>query len=181
MSVMAFVAMLYPLGKYCIKKKEKKIYFKICFFLFLEYMFPVIPLLPTSLESAEQLLLAPTPFLIGIPSSFLKLREKNFRLPNDVWLIDLDANRVIKPEVADELPPLPEPENTILTNQLKAALQIMSNTSSTNSSRQGANQTQQHIFENDVDCVDIAARVAMVNFFNSQNMLANFTEVSELI
>ncbi|KAG0714007.1 MAP kinase-activating death domain protein [Chionoecetes opilio] len=29
---------------------------------------------------------------------------------------------------------------------------------------------------NDVDSVDIATRVAMVRFFNSQNVLANFTE-----
>ena len=140
-------------------------------------MFPVIPLLPTSLESAEQLLLAPTPYLIGIPSSFLKLREKHFRLPNDVWLVDLDANRIIKPEAAEDLPPLPEPENTILTNQLKAALQIMSNTG-VNSRQTGGNQ---QTLENDVDCVDIAARVAMVNFFNSPNILQNFTEHTRTI
>lgn len=56
MSVMAFVTMIYPL----------------------EYMFPVIPLLPTCMSCAEQLLLAPTPFVIGIPASFL-LYKKNFR------------------------------------------------------------------------------------------------------
>lgn len=56
MSVMAFVTMLYPL----------------------EYMFPVIPLLPTCLSCAEQLLLAPTPFVIGVPASFL-VYKKNFR------------------------------------------------------------------------------------------------------
>lgn len=56
MSVMAFVTMLYPL----------------------EYMFPVIPLLPTCMSCAEQLLLAPTPFVIGIPASFL-MYKKNFR------------------------------------------------------------------------------------------------------
>lgn len=32
------------------------------------------------------------------------------------------------------------------------------------------------IYGNDVDSVDIATRVAMVRFFNSQNLLANFTE-----
>lgn len=56
MSVMSFVTMIYPL----------------------EYMFPVIPLLPTCMNCAEQLLLAPTPFVIGIPASFL-LYKKNFR------------------------------------------------------------------------------------------------------
>ena len=39
-----------------------------------QYVFPVIPLLPTSMQGAEQLLLAPTPYLIGLPASFLKKR-----------------------------------------------------------------------------------------------------------
>lgn len=73
MSVMAFVSMIYPL----------------------EYMFPVIPLLPTCMSCAEQvrgdgvlsfvidhfrfqLLLAPTPYVIGLPASFL-MYKKNFR------------------------------------------------------------------------------------------------------
>ena len=56
MSVMAFVNLIYPL----------------------EYMFPVIPLLPTCMGAAEQLLLAPTPYIIGLPATFL-LYKKNFR------------------------------------------------------------------------------------------------------
>ena len=32
------------------------------------------------------------------------------------------------------------------------------------------------MFGNDADCVDVAARVATVKFFNSTNVLANFTE-----
>ena len=56
MSVMAFVALIYPL----------------------EYMFPVIPMLPTCMSCAEQLLLAPTPFIIGVPASFL-LYKRHFR------------------------------------------------------------------------------------------------------
>lgn len=99
------------------------------------------------------------------------MREKNFRLPNDVWLVDLDCNRIVKPEAADEIPPLPEPEHTILSNQLKAALQIMSSNTGASGNRQ----------DNDVDCVDVATRVAMVNFFNSPNMLANFTEHTRTI
>ena len=31
----------------------------------LQYMFPMIPILPTSMPGSEQLLLAPTPYLIG--------------------------------------------------------------------------------------------------------------------
>ena len=38
----------------------------------LQYMFPVIPILPTSMPGSEQLLLAPTPYIIGLPASFLK-------------------------------------------------------------------------------------------------------------
>ena len=38
----------------------------------LQYMFPVIPILPTSMQGSEQLLFAPTPYVIGLPASFLK-------------------------------------------------------------------------------------------------------------
>ncbi|KAH8374014.1 hypothetical protein KR009_010758, partial [Drosophila setifemur] len=97
MSVMAFVTMLYPL----------------------EYMFPVIPLLPTCLSCAEQLLLAPTPFVIGVPASFL-VYKKNFRLPDDIWVVDLDSTKLTPPTGGyEEIPPLPEPEGTILKNHLK--------------------------------------------------------------
>lgn len=94
---MAFVTMIYPL----------------------EYMFPAIPLLPTCMSCAEQLLLAPTPYIIGIPASFL-MYKKNFKMPDDVWLVDLDSNKVTAPPGSvDQLPPLPEPEGTILKNHLK--------------------------------------------------------------
>ncbi|KAG8235676.1 hypothetical protein J437_LFUL015734, partial [Ladona fulva] len=259
MSVMAFVTMIYPL----------------------EYMFPVIPLLPTCMNSAEQLLLAPTPYVIGIPASFL-LYKKNFRLPDDVWLVDLDSNKITMPSNAEEIPPLPEPEGSILKNHLKQALsgmamgpakengqmviesarpvkrdsgdmglqqrqmpphmqtqfvqspqhaqtqqqqmqrlqqqqqmqrqhqqqmmqmqqmqqqqqqqqrrasivEMIGGMGGTGSGAgvQGNQQQQQQggaaifnpfIYGNDVDSVDIATRVAMVRFFNSQNILANFTE-----
>ncbi|XP_044593341.1 MAP kinase-activating death domain protein isoform X2 [Cotesia glomerata] len=239
MSVMAFVTMIYPL----------------------EYMFPAIPLLPTCMSCAEQLLLAPTPFVIGIPASFL-LYKKNFRMPDDIWLVDLDSNKIVPPSGYHEtIPPLPEPEGTILKNHLKQSMQLMDQAGSNNintgphqlsskispqsgvpspsrressashqstlsvisSSRhrpsvdhgnssqhspisspiastasspsrmsfsspvgQKPNQAQQQqqqpqlfnpfIYGNDVDSVDVATRVAMVRFFNSQNLLANFTE-----
>lgn len=66
MSVISFVTMIYPL----------------------EYMFPVIPLLPTCMSCAEQLLLAPTPFVIGIPASFL-MYKKNFTYVNKIYFIFL--------------------------------------------------------------------------------------------
>ncbi|GIZ05297.1 hypothetical protein CEXT_686181 [Caerostris extrusa] len=103
MSVMAFVTMIYPL----------------------EYMFPVIPLLPTCMNGAEQLLLAPTPYIIGIPASFLMFK-RHFKIPEDVWLVDLDSNKVVKPPGVEDLPPLPEPEGTVLLNHLKQALASMS-------------------------------------------------------
>ncbi|XP_011331586.1 MAP kinase-activating death domain protein isoform X12 [Ooceraea biroi] len=243
MSVMAFVTMIYPL----------------------EYMFPAIPLLPTCMSCAEQLLLAPTPFVIGIPASFL-LYKKNFNMPDDIWLVDLDSNKITAPSSLcdDSLPPLPEPEGTILKNHLKQAMQLMDqvgssamasmtgpplplqdtsprlsfqapsrrestashhstlsvastkhrpsidhhahiqhtplNSPSMSSSsspprRSSVSQSiggagsvgprtpgqspapfNPFIYGNDVDSVDIATRVAMVRFFNSQNLLANFTE-----
>ncbi|KAG7242643.1 hypothetical protein INR49_020016 [Caranx melampygus] len=103
MSVMAFVAMIYPL----------------------EYMFPVIPLLPTCMASAEQLLLAPTPYIIGVPASFF-LYKADFKMPDDVWLVDLDSSKVIAPTNAELLPPLPEPEAGELKKHLKQALASMS-------------------------------------------------------
>ena len=49
----------------------------------LEYMFPVIPLLPVSMSGSEQLLLAPTPYIIGIPTrydDFHQVRAKSIHL-----------------------------------------------------------------------------------------------------
>lgn len=156
MSVMAFVAMIYPL----------------------EYMFPVIPLLPTCMASAEQvinapplqklfvvhsrltgiyflpqLLLAPTPYIIGVPASFF-LYKAEFKIPDDVWLVDLDSSKVptskysfflllykdvtvpisiilfslqvIAPTNAEILPPLPEPEAMELKKHLKQVLCVIS-------------------------------------------------------
>ncbi|KAK9297645.1 hypothetical protein QLX08_008705 [Tetragonisca angustula] len=238
MSVMAFVTMIYPL----------------------EYMFPAIPLLPTCMSCAEQLLLAPTPFVIGIPATFL-LYKTNFKMPDDIWLVDLDSNKINAPTgLGDQLPPLPEPEGTVLKNHLKQAMQLMDQTGSgamasmsipqplsqdtsprtslqapsrresltshlstlsvssmkhrpsvdhhaytSPASTPGTSVTSGHrrpsvspspgssspqkphtsqamqpfnpfIYGNDVDSVDVATRVAMVRFFNSQNLLANFTE-----
>ncbi|XP_035376941.1 MAP kinase-activating death domain protein isoform X36 [Electrophorus electricus] len=193
MSVMAFVAMIYPL----------------------EYMFPVIPLLPTCMASAEQLLLAPTPYIIGVPASFF-LYKADFKMPDDVWLVDLDCNKVIAPSNAEILPPLPEPEASELKKHLKQhseclvrltvitqkqifatdskALASMSlNTQpilnlekfqegqdlplippGREKSSPSSTEFNPLIYGNDVDSVDVATRVAMVRFFNSSNMLQSF-------
>ncbi|XP_054443007.1 MAP kinase-activating death domain protein isoform X40 [Pteronotus mesoamericanus] len=173
MSVMAFVAMIYPL----------------------EYMFPVIPLLPTCMASAEQLLLAPTPYIIGVPASFF-LYKLDFKMPDDVWLVDLDSSRVVAPTNAEVLPVLPEPESLELKKHLKQALASMSlNTQPIlnlekfhegqdiplllgrpSSDLQSTPSTEFNplIYGNDVDSVDVATRVAMVRFFNSPNVLQGF-------
>lgn len=136
--------------------------------------------------SLIQLLLAPTPFIIGIPSRFLTLK-RNFKLPNDVWLVDLDSNRVIKPPTVEDLPSLPEPEGSILCNHLNQALQSMImhpsplNSQPLDINTDKATPTQRLIFGNDVDSVDVATRVAMVRFFNSPFLLANFTEHTRTI
>ncbi|XP_066556827.1 MAP kinase-activating death domain protein isoform X10 [Amia ocellicauda] len=192
MSVMAFVAMIYPL----------------------EYMFPVIPLLPTCMASAEQLLLAPTPYIIGVPASFF-LYKSDFRMPDDVWLVDLDCNKVIVPNNAESLPVLSEPESTELKKHLKQCLVSMTAItqrqlfSSNNKALASMSLNTQPIlnlekfhegqemplltvrgrddnastpstefnpliYGNDVDSVDVATRVAMVRFFNSPNVLQGF-------
>uniref|UniRef100_A0A8C7X872 MAP kinase-activating death domain protein n=1 Tax=Oryzias sinensis TaxID=183150 RepID=A0A8C7X872_9TELE len=171
MSVMAFVAMIYPL----------------------EYMFPVIPLLPTCMASAEQLLLAPTPYIIGVPASFF-LYKLDFKIPDDVWLVDLDSSKVIAPTNAEFLPPLPEPEASELKKHLKQALASMSlNTQpilnlekfqegqdmsllppGRDKASPSSTEFNPLIYGNDVDSVDVATRVAMVRFFNSPNVLQGF-------
>nr|XP_019955046.1 PREDICTED: MAP kinase-activating death domain protein isoform X6 [Paralichthys olivaceus] len=171
MSVMAFVAMIYPL----------------------EYMFPVIPLLPTCMASAEQLLLAPTPYIIGVPASFF-LYKSDFKIPDDVWLVDLDSSKVVAPTNAELLPPLPEPEAGELKKHLKQALASMSlNTQpilnlekfqegqempllppGRDKASPSSTEFNPLIYGNDVDSVDVATRVAMVRFFNSANVLQGF-------
>ncbi|CCD62711.1 MAP kinase-activating death domain protein [Caenorhabditis elegans] len=147
MCILSIVALLYPL----------------------EYMFPVIPLLPAYMPSAEQLLLAPTPFLIGVPSSFFhhrKIRE----LPSDVILVDLDTNCL---QVPDDLyiPDLPEPDATHLKERLKNAINKMTTMTVDNET-----SVTDADFGIDIDSVDVACRVAMVQFFNSANVFGNFSE-----
>ena len=55
----------------------------------LDYVFPIIPLLPPVMNGAETLLLVPTPYIIGVPTSFFTTK-RNVQLPDDVWLVDLD-------------------------------------------------------------------------------------------
>lgn len=96
--------------------------------------------------------------------------KKRFRLPDDVWLIDLDSNKITKPNGCEDLPSLPEPEGNQLKQQLKDALSSMTiNLQSTEPS------------SGDIDTVDIATRVAMVKFYNSNSLLLNFNEHTRTI
>ncbi|XP_041053480.1 MAP kinase-activating death domain protein isoform X4 [Carcharodon carcharias] len=145
MSVMAFVAMIYPL----------------------EYMFPVIPLLPTCMASAEQLLLAPTPYIIGVPASFL-LYKSDFKMPDDVWLVDLDANKALA-SMSLNTQPILNLEKFNEAQELPLGGRPRDEQTSTPST-----EFNPLIYGNDVDSVDIATRVAMVRFFNSPNVLQGF-------
>lgn len=74
----------------------------------------------------SQLLYAPTPYIIGIPASFGQTRKTC--LPNDVWLFDLDSDSVTAPPgPAGQIPPLPEPEGTMLRTHLKQVYYMYSN------------------------------------------------------
>ncbi|CAF1273258.1 unnamed protein product, partial [Adineta ricciae] len=169
MSVLAFVALLYPL----------------------EYMFPVIPLLPTCMTGAEQLLLIPTPFIIGVPASFFPYKGMGARRFDDIWIIDLDANQIIPPRHAEPCFDIPEYEYNTLSNHLKQALGSMSSDTepiqnfdtilndksyATNPKTLPLKTYNLFIYGNDIDSVDIATRVAMVRFFNSPNIFGNFNE-----
>uniref|UniRef100_A0A1I7U7I0 MAP kinase-activating death domain protein n=1 Tax=Caenorhabditis tropicalis TaxID=1561998 RepID=A0A1I7U7I0_9PELO len=147
MCILSIVALLYPL----------------------EYMFPVIPLLPAYMPSAEQLLLAPTPFLIGVPSSFFHHRKIK-ELPSDVILVDLDTNCL---QVPDDLyiPELPEPDVSELKDRLRDAINKMTTMTVDNET-----SVTDADFGIDIDSVDVACRVAMVQFFNSANVFGNFSE-----
>ncbi|XP_048584586.1 MAP kinase-activating death domain protein isoform X2 [Nematostella vectensis] len=168
MSVIALTRLLYPL----------------------EYMFPIIPLLPTCMANAEQLLLAPTPYVIGVPASFFRYKSKDFQIPGDLWVFDLDSSKMTVPMSADELPDLPEEEGQVLIRRLKMALQALSMPPQTvgnleNAAPDGllpdntsgdASIEEHMVFGNDVDSVDVAVRVAIVNFFMSPTVLCGLQE-----
>ncbi|CAL8105711.1 unnamed protein product [Calicophoron daubneyi] len=152
MCVLAFTAILYPL----------------------QYMFPVIPLLPNSLDGGENLLLSPTPYLIGIPATFLA-QKRNFLIPPDVWLVDLDTNKIMGSPTIEPIPPLPLEEGRQLMEHLEKTLAGISAVPVPNTNGQIA------IAPEDIDAVDVATRVAMVRFFNSANVLANLSEHTRTI
>ncbi|MCP9265477.1 MAP kinase-activating death domain protein [Dirofilaria immitis] len=149
MCVLALVVLMYPL----------------------EYMFPVIPLLPSFMPSAEQLLYAPTPFVIGLPASFFA--HKAIDIPNDVIVVDLDTNELLIPDDIN-IPDMPEPDCTELKNSLRKSLdKLLPNIPKTDLEN---DETIENDYTIDSDIVDIDVRVAMIRFFNSANVFANFCE-----
>ncbi|KAI1725545.1 DENN (AEX-3) domain-containing protein [Ditylenchus destructor] len=152
MCVLALVALLYPL----------------------EYMFPIIPLLPSFMASAEQLLLAPTPYIIGLPASFFA--AKSIDIPTDVIFVDLDTNEVIFPQDMS-IPFFPEPEATHLKEDFRRALGKMGSVNALESTAADEPTAQfPHGHAVDGDEIDVAVRVAMIRFYDSPNMFANYSE-----
>ncbi|CAI4223935.1 unnamed protein product [Auanema sp. JU1783] len=146
LSVLAFINLLYPL----------------------EYMFPVIPLLPTFLASAEQILLAPTPFVIGVPAMFFK--HKKITLPSDIVLVDLDSCQVVVPDDIC-IPALPEPEASTLKRVMGDALEKRYTINQ--APRQPLHDPEYSLIS---DTTDVVFRVSMVKFFNSPNIFGDFSE-----
>ncbi|XP_018646720.1 map-kinase activating death domain protein,putative [Schistosoma mansoni] len=177
MSVMAFTAMLYPL----------------------QYMFPAIPLLPNSLKGGENLLLSPTPFLIGIPATFLS-QKTDFRFPADVWLVDLDANKVnadVRARIGKARAAYLQLKNIWSSKQLSTNTKVrIFNTNVKTVLLYGAETMTANLTPDEsteinlknsanqlrnADSADVATRVAMVRFFNSLNVLGNITEHTRTI
>eukprot|EP00117_Sycon_ciliatum_P024342 scpid26232/ scgid20445/ MAP kinase-activating death domain protein; Differentially expressed in normal and neoplastic cells; Insulinoma glucagonoma clone 20; Rab3 GDP/GTP exchange factor len=102
MCVMAIISLLFPL----------------------EYLFPIIPLLPTSMPNAETLLLAPSPYVIGVPASFFH-PARGVCLPEDVYHIDLDSGQIDRPDSLPAIPLPPEKLLRTLRNRLERCLEVI--------------------------------------------------------
>ncbi|KRX75297.1 MAP kinase-activating death domain protein [Trichinella sp. T6] len=143
----------------------------------MEYLFPVIPLLPPCLTGAEQLLLAPTPFVIGIPASFFEMRQFSV-LPTDIVFVDLDSSKVTIPKCVT-IPVVPEPDRRTLLAHFNQAVAFISTPPGNNPNAEASSPvdtTGESSCVVDPDEIDINLRIAMVRFFNSPNILGNFSE-----
>ncbi|KAL5113019.1 MAP kinase-activating death domain protein [Taenia crassiceps] len=163
--VLAFTALCYPL----------------------QYLFTVIPLLPSSLKGAEQLLQAPSPYIIGLPRSFRDSRL-SFHLPKDVLLVDLDTQELYGHGAQDPVPKLPQNEEKKLISQLNRILDGLNRSREESVEKKESgnrndltsisdlNAFQSLVLDLDEDVLNLAIRVAMVMFFKSPNVLGGFTE-----
>uniref|UniRef100_A0A5S6Q1S7 MAP kinase-activating death domain protein n=1 Tax=Trichuris muris TaxID=70415 RepID=A0A5S6Q1S7_TRIMR len=144
----------------------------ICLLYPLEYLFPVIPLLPPCFKGAEQLLLAPTPFVIGVPASFFEMRPFPV-LPTDIVLVDLDSSKVTMPS-GTSVPSVPEADWNNLLARFSEALKLM--TPNGEETDQAENSSFDGNDDKDPDLTDLRIRISMVRFFDSPNILGNFAE-----
>ncbi|CDS35809.1 MAP kinase activating death domain DENN [Echinococcus multilocularis] len=168
--VMAFTALCYPL----------------------QYLFAVIPLLPSSLKGAEQLLQAPSPYIIGLPRNFRDSRL-SFHLPKDVLLVDLDTQELYGQGAQDPIPKLPQNEEKKLISQLNRVLERLNGlkggsveekemrSPSDRTSISDLNSFESSFHDLDEESLNLALRVVMVMFFKSPNVLGGFREYTRTV
>ncbi|KAH3762094.1 DENN domain-containing protein 5 [Pelomyxa schiedti] len=128
---------------------------------------PLIPLVPNSIVSIFN---TPSPFLLGIPKNML---HKCF-IPADVVLIDLDTATTRFPQ---QLPAFPEPENSMLQEELKRVVQpdvVMCDTitvdpwePSSSSISGPANISSAHLFATAVRTCFLRFFVSILRFYKS--------------
>jgi len=112
-------------------------------------------------------------------------------VPSDVLIIDLDSSKISVPLSMDEIPALPEPEGSLLKQQLKQCIDCLSlyphtlhdlelfAESDPILSRQSSvsgSKLSQIIYGNDIDSVDVAIRASLVKFFMSPNVVGDFVQ-----
>ncbi len=125
-----------------------------------------------------------------MPASFF-LYKSNFQLPDDIWVVDLDKNKIVPARHGEPIPELPEPEVSFLKNNLNQALASLSFSPQPVKSfenffnQQSKNKDNLDLisksfsplhYGNDVDSVDVATRITWVQFLTSKNCLGNFNE-----
>ncbi|OAF71711.1 Connecdenn 2 [Intoshia linei] len=142
----------------------------------MKYMFPLIPLLPASMPQSEQIFLAPTPYVIGVSKCFFD-QDKKLKIPNDVWMIDIDSSEILRPRYKYVLPAIPEPEYTILRVHLHQTLDSISHDNDINRptawhdisySKKHVLKQKNIIFGNDMDSTDVATRVILAAEYLSE-------------
>nr|VZI39312.1 unnamed protein product [Spirometra erinaceieuropaei] len=147
----------------------------------LQYLFAAIPLLPSSLYGAEQLLQAPSPYIIGLPRSFLGSRF-SFRLPRDVLLVDLDTQELYGTSAQEAIPKMPLTEEKFLIENLNKILQraeamdALDGDPELEDSKLQAEDPPEFSegfdplsYNADQDSINVALRVAMVEVFRTVN------------
>lgn len=137
--VLSFIALMYPFS----------------------YLYPTIPLLPKTLPDTENLLLVPTPYFIGVETSFLDRLEEHHMA--DLWLVNMDEDRITPPDGCQEIPDYPNSEIEVHSD-LQQALKKADGL-------KGCGETMDSID----DILDTEIRTAFVEFLLCRNMLGLLT------